>query len=368
MFDCVVIGAGIVGAAIAGELAEDGLKTAIFEEFGIGAGTTAAGMGHIVVMDDSEAQFALTEYSRRIWSALEPRLPERCEYQPCGTIWVAADAAELDEAKRKFDFYQARSVACELLDERSLHEAEPNLREGLAGGLLVPDDNVVYQPQAAGFFAGNAVRAGAVIERGRRVAAVRSGEVRLADGTRVTAGSIVVAAGIGTTDLFPELKIRSKKGHLVITERYPGFVSHQIVELGYLKSAHSGGTESVAFNVQPRRTDQVLIGSSRQIDVADDTVDHRILGRMMRRAMEYMPGLERLSAVRIWTGLRPATDDNLPFIGRHPDLDRVYVAAGHEGLGITAATGTATIIADMIAGRKTGIDAAPFDPARIYSE
>ena len=88
----------------------------------------------------------------------------------------------------------------------------------------------------------------------------------------------------------------------------------------------------------------------------------------MRRAMEYMPGLERLSAVRIWTGLRPATDDNLPFIGRHPDLDRVYVAAGHEGLGITAATGTATIIADMIAGRKTGIDAAPFDPARIYSE
>jgi glycine/D-amino acid oxidase-like deaminating enzyme len=153
----------------------------------------------------------------------------------------------------------------------------------------------------------------------------------------------------------------------VITERSPGFVRHQIVELGYLKSAHSGGTESVAFNVQPRSTEQVLIGSSRQMDVEDDLVDHRILARMLRRAFDYMPGLRNLPAVRVWTGFRPATGDNLPLIGRHPELEGVFLATGHEGLGITTATGTAAIIADMIAGRKPAIDAGAFDPARTFS-
>ena len=63
--------------------------------------------------------------------------------------------------------------------------------------------------------------------------------------------------------LFPSLAVRPRKGHLAITDRYPGFVRHQLVELGYLKSAHGAANESVAFNVQPRATGQVLIGSSR---------------------------------------------------------------------------------------------------------
>ena len=65
--DAIVVGAGIVGAACAYELARAGLRVLILEAGYVGGSTTAAGMGHIVVMDDSEAQFALTSYSRRLW-------------------------------------------------------------------------------------------------------------------------------------------------------------------------------------------------------------------------------------------------------------------------------------------------------------
>ena len=120
--------------------------------------------------------------------------------------------------------------------------------------------------------------------------------------------------------------------------------------------------------MQPRGTGQVLIGSSRQFGAKGTEIDHAILRRMTKRAFEYMPGLKDLSAVRVWTGFRPATPDNLPFIGKLPGSRNTYVAAGHEGLGITTALGTAELIADAILGRTSAISPEPYSPARAFSE
>jgi glycine/D-amino acid oxidase-like deaminating enzyme len=138
-----------------------------------------------------------------------------------------------------------------------------------------------------------------------------------------------------------------------------------MVELGYLRSAHSIRTDSVAFNVQPRATGQVLVGSSRQFGADDAEVDYHILGRMIKRALGFMPGLAALPAVRVWTGFRPATPDNLPYIGRHHKLENVFVAAGHEGLGITTSLATAELLTDEILGRKSAIPRQPYSPGRF---
>src|SRR5246127_190211 len=106
-------------------------------------------MGHIVVMDDSEAQFALTRYSQRLWQALRPLLPDDVEYEQCGTIWVAADEEEMAEVRRKQEYYGTRGVPSEVLDAAAVKKLEPNLRNGMAGGLLVPEDGVLYPPCAA---------------------------------------------------------------------------------------------------------------------------------------------------------------------------------------------------------------------------
>ena len=160
------------------------------------------------------------------------------------------------------------------------------------------------------------------------------------------------------------LDVRPRKGHLVITDRHPGFVRHQLVELGYLKSAHGTTADSVAFNVQPRKTGQILIGSSRQYGNDDPAIDHAILGRMIDRAIEYMPDIARLSAIRAWTGFRPSTPDKLPLIGAMPADPRLFVATGHEGLGITTSLGTARLLTEQLLGRPTSIAADPYLPAR----
>jgi glycine/D-amino acid oxidase-like deaminating enzyme len=354
--DAVIVGAGIVGAATAAALAADGLRVTVVESSAVGGGATAAGMGHIVVMDDSEAQFALTRYSRDLWNAMET--PRQVEFERCGTLWVAADDEEMAEVRRKHEFYGARGVRTEILDAQALAAAEPNLRPGLAGALLVPDDIVIYAPCAARWLldlSGPSLRAGTVT-------AISDHGVTLTDGTSISAGLTICAAGTWASALIPDLAVRPRKGHLAITDRYPGFVRHQLVELGYLKSAHGSADESVAFNVQPRATGQVLIGSSRQFGAEHSAVDAPVLGRMLARAVEYMPALAQLSVIRTWTGFRAATPDKLPLVGACPERRNVYLATGHEGLGITTSLATARLLADLIAGRRPAIDPAPYQP------
>src|SRR5258708_2544515 len=150
-YDVVIVGAGIVGAACADECSQQGMRIAVVDQDAIGSGATAAGMGHIVVMDDSDAQFALTRYSQTLWQSLIPDLPADVEYEQCGTIWVAADEEEMVEVRRKQAYYSRRGVPVEVLTAEDLERLEPNLRKGLAGGLLVREDGVLYPPCAARF-------------------------------------------------------------------------------------------------------------------------------------------------------------------------------------------------------------------------
>ena len=93
-----------------------------------------------------------------------------------------------------------------------------------------------------------------------------------------------------------------------------------------------------------------------------------MLRRMIERAKEYMPRLENLSVLRVWTGFRAATSDKLPLIGPAAGLSEdqsLWLAAGFEGLGITNAPGAARLLVDAMLGRKSAIDADPFLPARL---
>ena len=364
--DILIVGAGIVGAACAAECARAGLKVLVLDRGPIGGGTTAAGMGHLVVMDDSPAQFALTAYSRRLWRQLAGELPASVEYDPCGTLWVAADEPEMSEVRRKAAFYREQGLKVEVLDGPSLAQAEPNLRRGLVGGLCVLDDAVLYPPCAAGFLLGQAAAAGAELQTGVEVRSLLpEGGAVLANGTRVPAGLAVNAAGPWSPALAPGLPVRKRKGHLVITDRYPGFVRHQIIELGYLKSAHAAVADSVAFNIQPRKGGQMLIGSSRQFDSEGTEINQPILDRMLLRSFEYLPTLARLSAIRCWTGHRAATPDKLPLIGPAVESDKVWLATGHEGLGITTALGTGRLLADLLLKRSPEIPSEPYLPNRF---
>jgi glycine/D-amino acid oxidase-like deaminating enzyme len=337
--DVIVVGAGIVGAACAWELARAGARVEVIECGIPGGGATAAGMGHLVVLDDDP----LSALSLDLWHALAPALPAAAEFVTCGTLWIAANEAEMQLARAK--------PGVEVLDERQLYEAEPHLRPGLAGGAVARRDAVVYAPVAAQFLLREA---GVTVTRA---------EVRSLDECK--SGAVVCAAGALAPRLVPGLPVKPRKGHLAITDRYPGLARHQLVELGYMASAHGDSDESVAFNVQPRPTGQLLIGSSRQYGVETKEIDPPLLARMLDRAFEFLPALRECAVVRTWTGFRASTPDKLPLIGRW--RGNVFLATGHEGLGVTTSLGTAKLIAAAILGHVPPIPIAPYRPERFHA-
>ncbi|MEO6921442.1 MAG: FAD-dependent oxidoreductase [Collimonas sp.] len=362
--DVLIVGAGIIGAACADALAAEGLAVMVVEREATGSGATAAGMGHLVVMDDNPAELALTSYSLALWRQLAAVDPAPHEYSPCGTLWIAADDEEMAVAQDKQFTLGAHGIACELLDATALYAYEPQLRPGLRGGLRVNADAIVYPPKSAALLLARAQSRGAQVLKGQ-VRALTGYGVLLADGSELHADKVLVANGSASLQLLPELPIRPKKGHIVITDRYPGMISHQLVELGYIKSAHAADGDSVAFNLQPRPTGQLLIGSSRQFDVTDKAVEPAILARMLVHATSFVPALAGLNALRCWTGLRAASSDGLPLIGPHPSRANVWLATGHEGLGITTSLASAQLLAAQIIGNPTEIPIAPYLPARF---
>ena len=366
--DVAIVGGGIVGCACARAAARAGLRVAVFEARRIGAGATAAGMGHLVTIDDDPAEFALARLSMQLWR--EWGGWQAIERRATGTLWLAETAAQRDAAHAKLARLRAAGLEADWLEPDALHAAEPRLARDLAGALRVSGDEVAYGPEMAARLAADVRAAGGRIEEMAPVAALRDDGLLLAGGTRVAAGHVLLAAGCDSVRLWPAeapLALRPRKGQLAITDRYPGFIGHALVELGYLAAAHGDADESVAFNAQPRASGQVLLGSSRSYADARPEVDAALLARMVRRARRFLPGVGDLQMLRCWAGFRPATPDGRPIIGRIPGSERgnQWVATGHEGLGLTTATGTASVWLDLLLGRPPAIDATPYAAERF---
>ncbi len=360
--DVIVIGAGIIGAACAQALARRGLRVLVLDA-GL-HGATAAGMGHLLVLDDNPAELALSQYSLQRWREMAPQLPDACAYRSNGTLWLAANAEEMAVAHSKFLNLQAQGVACELVTGHALRQREPELRAGLEGGLLINGDGILYAPATANWM----LDTPNIEQRRARVSEVEGNRVRLDDGRWLRAEAVVLANGIQATDLCPELPIEPKKGHLMITDRYPGLVQHTLVELGYVTSAHNASGPSTACNIQPRPTGQLFIGASRQFGTTDPEVEGWMLAKMLKRAAEYMPGLAQLNGIRAWTGFRAASPDGLPLVGQHPQRNGLWLAVGHEGLGVTTAPGTADLLLAQLFNEPAPLPAEAYLPQRFLGE
>ncbi len=360
-FDVIIVGGGIIGASTAYYLTHHDLRVALIEPSVIGGDTTAASMGHLTILDGNADELALSQRSLLLWQQLRAQLPPRADYRQCGTLWLASDDDELREARNKADRYHRHGIRSELIDHRQLRELEPALAPDLCGGLRVPDDAIVYPPVAAKYLFDQAIEQG-LIYLCDRVIKVSENTVTTANQQHHHADSIVVCAGNRSAPLLPSLRLKKKKGQLAITERGAPFLRHQAIELGYIKKAHDRHCDSVAANVQPRPTQQLLIGSSRQFNDDSDDIDWSLLSAMVQRATRFLPALAHTNIIRVWTGFRPTTPDNLPYIGAlSPSL---WANTGHEGLGVATALASAELLIQLMLKQTPCLNAAAFSPQR----
>ncbi|MCI4366032.1 MAG: FAD-binding oxidoreductase [Thermoplasmata archaeon] len=361
-YDLVVVGAGIVGAACAFEAARAGLTVAVVEATHPGGGATGAAMGHLVALDGSPAELALCRYSLALWRELAPSLPGSVHYREAGTIWLASSESDLVEARHKQARLEREGIPSTLLGPDELSKAEPALRPGLEGGLLVPGDGRLDPVAATEFLLGETVRFGGTIYAGQGATGIEEGTVLRGKQASLTAETVLIAAGVDSGRLLKEIPVRPRKGQLLRIEPMPLSLDHQLVELGYGASIRTSEAISVAFNVHPASDGSWTVGASREWGSTDTTTSPSTVERILRRAERFLPSLGHATVAKSWAGLRPAMPDHLPWIGPLPGRKGVWVATGHEGLGITCSLGTARLVVDGLLGRPSPVPRDPYLP------
>ncbi|MGH8855285.1 MAG: NAD(P)/FAD-dependent oxidoreductase [Telluria sp.] len=366
--DVIVVGAGIVGAACALQLQSRGRQVLLVDSQFPGGGVTAAGMGHLVALDETEDELDLCLLSLKHWDAYLDTRGGLVEHSRCGTLWVAEDEHQLAHAAARAENLARRGWQASQLTAAQVAAAEPSLRKGLAGGILVGADSVVYPPAVARDLTMQLVARGGKTMFGATVAAIGDRSILLETGLRIDANDVVLAAGVGVSRLLPDMPVFPRKGHLAITDRYPGRLSHQIVSMGYGQMPEGSDALAVAANVQPRPTGQWLIGSCRQDGIDHADVDPSVLAKVLRSAIALLPCLAEMRIIRSWTGMRPATPDGRPIIGAHPSRAGLWLAGGHEGLGVTTAFGTAQLLADLMLGQAPALAADFYSPSRFIHD
>ncbi|MFC8272256.1 NAD(P)/FAD-dependent oxidoreductase [Streptomyces sp. NPDC057271] len=375
--DVIVVGAGVVGAACAYYAARAGLTVTVVDRGPVGGGTTGAGEGNLLVSDKEPGpELELALLSTVLWRELAALLPPGIEYEAKGGLVVASGEGGMD-ALRGFAAGQAdagvdaREVPAELL-----HEFEPHLAPGLAGGFHYPQDAQVMPALAAAHLLRAGGAAGTVrLRLGEEVLAVltgSSGEVR---GVRTPAGEfhapyLVNAAGTWGGDLARlagvELPVLPRRGFVLVTEPLPRVVRHKVYAADYVADVASGSAAlQTSAVVEGTPAGPVLIGASRERVGFDRTLSTEVLRRLAAGATRLFPMLAGVRAIRTYAGFRPYLPDHLPAIGPDPRLPGLLHACGHEGAGIGLAPVTGQIVARCLTGREPPLDIAPFRPGRF---
>ncbi|MEV0411845.1 FAD-binding oxidoreductase [Streptomyces sp. NPDC050448] len=379
--DVVIIGAGVVGAAIAYYAARSGLSVAVVDRGPVAGGTTGAGEGNLLVSDkEAGPELDLALLSAGLWRELAAVLPQEIEYEAKGGLVVAPDEASLKALRGFAEGQRAAGVEAVEAGVLDLRELEPHLAPGQAGGFLYPQDAQVQPAQAAArllaasgaqVYLGEEVT-GILLPPGAAGTAGGSGAVRGVRTSRreLLAPAVVNAAGTWGGRIAElagvSLPVLPRRGFVLVTEPLPRVVRHKVYAADYIADVASGSAalQSSAV-VEGTPSGPVLIGATRERVGFDRSLSVEALRRLAVQAQALFPVLADVRVLRTYHGFRPYLPDHLPAIGPDPRVPGLLHACGHEGAGIGLAPATGLLIAAALTGSEPPLPLHPFRPDRF---
>ena len=368
MEDIVIVGGGTIGLATGFELVRQGTPTTIVERGPAGRGTSwqAAGM----LAPDAEIQFEelelydLSRESLRRWpdfaQAVEAASGQEVDYRDDGTLIVADDRDAAEKIRRLYEFQREQGLAVEWLTGEEAREIEPFVAPRLAAAIYAPSDHQVDNRRLVDALRTAFEAEGGTLREHTPVEAVVPDAERpavvTADGARIEASQVVVAAGVWSRDLdglAPDAQppVRPVKGQMIQLRMEIPFDLQHVVR----------GPDAY---LAPKSNGRLVIGATSEEMGFDTDVTAGGLYDLLEGAWEVVPGIYDLPVDETWAGLRPATRDHAPILGQSA-APGVVMATGHYRHGILLTPVTAQEIARLVRTGETSDWLAPFSPTRF---
>ena len=365
--DVVVIGAGVIGTAVAHALSGAGLSVIVVDRRGVGLEASGANVGLVTLFSGHSLEepepgpvYELTRLSAEAYAGLGEETGVDVEYERSGGVVFAETEERLAALRRAFEGYRRHGVPVEWLDDKGVRECEPAFwSERVRGGVFCPQNGQINPLLLCRALARGARRRGARFILGAAVTGISCGEGRvravLTSEGDIGCARVVNAAGAWAREVGEmvglALPVAPARGQILLTEAVPRFI-HRVVS----------GAEPSA---RQTRRGNVIIGSTVESAGFDKRVTPRTVGEFAAGVLPHFPRLAGLSVIRSWAGLRPATPDHKPIIEAPPGPAGLVLAVGHSRRGICYAAGTGRVVADLVAGRPPALDLAAFRLSRF---
>jgi glycine oxidase len=351
-FDVAVVGGGVIGSAIAYQLARRGRRVVLLERGRLGAKASSAAAGMLGAQAEmaeegpllrlaleSRARFPRLAEELKDLSGTDIRLIDRGMYK------IAMSDKEAEELRQLAGRQCGMGLEVAWLDGERLREREPALSPKVRGAVFLPRDGQVSAPELALAFAKSAAVLGADIREHTDVTGflVEGGKVRgLRTQTGVIhCGRLVVAAGAWSGGLLERLGISLPmvpvKGECFSVITHRPLLTRTVFSHGCYLVPKAGG--------------RLVVGATMESGTFDERVSLGTLSELMQKAMRVLPAIHFAEWERTWSGIRPQTADGLPYIGRHPDDENVIIATGHFRNGILLSPVTGELVADLAEGK-----------------
>ena len=375
--EVIIVGAGIVGAALARALALAEARVTVLDRGASAGGTSAAGEGNLLVSDKGPGpELDLAVLSRRLWQRLAEELPAELgprfpalEFEAKGGLVVATAPAGADTLLSFAAGQRAAGMDARPIDRAEAAALEPDLTPDREATVYYPEDAQLQPVAATEALLASARRHGARVRQGVTVL----GGIRARDalsGVETTAGElradhVIIAAGPWSADVAETfgvtLPVRPRRGTVLVTTRMPRRIRHKVYDGDYVDAVGSGAaTLRTSAVVESTAAGTVLIGSSRERRGFDERIEPAVLAELAGKAIRLFPFLAEAAVLRAYGGFRPFVPDHLPVIGPDPRLSGLWHATGHEGAGIGLSVGTAELVRDLMTGAEPAVAATPF--------
>jgi len=363
--DVIVVGAGIIGCAVARELARRRLRVLVLDRQEPGKEASWAAAGMLTPAAESAealplvpfAKASLALYSEFI-EQIEQTTGRSTDYRREGALEVFFGEGAEERRAEWLATVRATGFEPEPLSAADLRRMEPALAADAAAGALLADEGAVDNRLLSAAVAEAARREGVEIRAGVEVTRILSTGGRAAGvetrQERHAAKHVVVAAGSFTSQI---------EG----AERYAPTIPArgQMAALRPVSMPVRRVVRGPAYLV-PRADGRLLVGATVEHVGFEKAVTPGGIGRLLTDAVRMIPALAGAHIVETWSGLRPDTPDHLPVLGP-TDVEGLWFATGHFRNGILLAPATARALGEWIAEGKTKMAVEPFSAMRFVN-
>lgn len=354
--DVIIIGGGIIGMLTARELHHAGVDVLVVERGPLGGESSWAGGGIISPLYPwrySRSVNQLAEISKQIYPGLAKQLHHEsgvdCELITSGLLFTS-----LEEQQQAQSWAKEWSVELHAVNTaQQIHEIESQVSTKIDSGLWLPDIMQIRNPKLVKAMKGSFDTLGIkyleqtpVTELTIEADVIRG--IRTATES-INADKVIIASGAWSAGFIKHAKniaVEPVKGQMIMFKGEPGLIGRMVLSSGHY--------------IIPRKDGRVLAGSTLERTGFDKNITDDATVELSRAAVEIIPALADMEIERQWAGLRPGTEQGIPYICRHPEIDGLYINAGHYRNGVVLGAASARLMAEMVLGLSLLLDPAPY--------